>query len=231
MKTSRRDFVKILGAGAVGIYSHDLVADLLAQSPPGAPAQSRFRGLADIALGEAKLLGTSYADIRFTMSTNLTGGSATFTTAAQGRAGGGGRGGAAAGGGGGGRGGGGGGRGGGGRGGGGRGGGRGGGGRGGGRGIPTPEDRQAGGFGVRVIHSGVWGFASSPIVTEDEIRRVTRVAVEVARASAIAKKFDVRLAPVPTYVEHWVTPMTKNPMSVSQTDKQAWAQGIVHVAS
>ena len=49
-------------------------------------------------------------------------------------------------------------------------------------------DRQAGGFGVRVIHSGVWGFASSPIVTEDEIRRITRVAVEVARASAIAKK-------------------------------------------
>ena len=61
-----------------------------------------------------------------------------------------------------------------------------GGGRGGG--IPTDAERQAGGFGVRVIHSGVWGFASSPIVTEDEIRRITRVAIEVARASAIAKK-------------------------------------------
>ena len=52
---------------------------------------------------------------------------------------------------------------------------------------PT-RDGSRGGFGVRVIHSGVWGFASSPIVTEDEIRRITRVAVEVARASAIAKK-------------------------------------------
>jgi TldD protein len=214
MTTSRRDFVKILGASAIGICSHDLVAELLAQSPPGQPAQSRFRGLADIALGEAKVLGTSYADIRFTMTTGLTGGMASFTTAAQGRGGGGGR---AAGGG----------RGaaGGGRGGGGR------GGRGGGRGIPTPEERQAGGFGVRVIHSGVWGFASSPIVTEDEIRRVTRVAVEVARASAIAKKTDVRLAAVPAYVEHWVTPMTKHPTSVSQTDKQNWAQAIVDKAS
>ena len=43
-----------------------------------------------------------------------------------------------------------------------------------------------------MIHSGVWGFASSPIVSEDEIRRVTANATEVAKASALAKKFDVR---------------------------------------
>ena len=52
------------------------------------------------------------------------------------------------------------------------------------------------GFGVRVIHSGVWGFASSPLVTPEEIKRVAGVATDVARASAIAKKRDVRLAPV-----------------------------------
>ncbi len=52
----------------------------------------------------------------------------------------------------------------------------------------------AAGFGVRVIHSGVWGFASSPLVTEDEIRRITRIAADVAKASAIAKKVDVKLA-------------------------------------
>ena len=40
------------------------------------------------------------------------------------------------------------------------------------------------GFGVRVIHSGVWGFASSPLVTPEEIKRVTGVATDVARASA-----------------------------------------------
>ncbi|MEJ7812229.1 MAG: TldD/PmbA family protein, partial [Gemmatimonadaceae bacterium] len=109
------------------------------------------------------------------------------------------------------------------------------GGRGGGRGgqlreIPTEANRQAAGFGVRVVHSGVWGFASSPIVTEDEIRRVSRVAVEVARASAIAKKTDLKLAPVPAYVENYVTPMAKHPTSVSQADKQAWAQAIVDKA-
>ena len=52
----------------------------------------------------------------------------------------------------------------------------------------APGPSGAAGFGVRVIHSGVWGFASSPIVTEDEIRRITRMATEVAKASAIAKQ-------------------------------------------
>jgi TldD protein len=47
------------------------------------------------------------------------------------------------------------------------------------------------GFGVRVIHSGGWGFASSPLVTPERIKRVAAVAVDVARASAIAKKRDV----------------------------------------
>ncbi|MEZ5319828.1 MAG: hypothetical protein R2752_20670 [Vicinamibacterales bacterium] len=61
--------------------------------------------------------------------------------------------------------------------------------------IPTDTDRQAAGFGVRVVHSGVWGFASSPIVTEDEIWRITRLATEVAKASAIAKRADLNLAP------------------------------------
>ena len=96
------------------------------------------------------------------------------------------------------------------------GGGRGGGGRG-GRG-----NRGAAGFGVRVIHSGVWGFASSPIVTESEIKRITGIAAEVAKASAVAKKVDVKLAPVPAYTEYWSTPIGKDPGSVSTEDKQAF---------
>ena len=150
---------------------------------------------------EAKRAGCTYADVRFTMSSGLPGGTAMFRVAAEGAAGG--RGGA----------------------GGGRGGGGGGGfgGRGGGgvaQSIPTDADRKAGGFGVRVIHSGVWGFASSPIVTEDEIRRVTLVATEVAKASAIAKKTDLKLAPVTPFVGNYKTPMLKDPQTVSATDKQ-----------
>ena len=214
MSSSRRDFIKKFGAGAaLTLYSRDLFGQILADSKKGAPLETKFKGLADIVLAEAKLAGCTYADVRFTMNSTLPGGAANFR--AGGPAGGGGGGGFP--------------------GGGGRGGGGGGGrgGRGGGRGvgIPTDADRQAGGFGVRVIHSGVWGFASSPIVTEDELRRVTRVATEVAKASAIAKKADLKLAPNQAYVDHYITPMKKHPSSVSQTDKNAWAQAIVDKAS
>src|SRR5689334_1279085 len=175
MSPTRRDFLKTAGATGIVIAGSDLIADLLAQTPPGRVLDSKFKGLSDIALKEAKTLGCSYADIRFTRTTsngvNATGGNPVPGSEDFGGFGGGGRGG----------------RGGGGFGGGGRGGGGGGrGGRGGGGGAIG-----AAGFGVRVIHSGTWGFASSPIVTEDEIRRITRIAADIARASAIAKKTDV----------------------------------------
>ena len=214
--TSRRDFIKKVGQGAaatgsIALLSNDLVQDLLAQTPAGNVRASKFKGLSDIVLSEAKNAGCTYADVRFTMTLNPPGGTATFNVAGTGRGGGGG-----------------------GRGGGGGGGGGGRGGRGGGanafKGFPTDAEREAAGFGVRVVHSGVWGFASSPIVTEDEIRRITRLATEVAKASAIAKKQNLRLAPVPAYVENWISPMQKPPMSVSQTDKTAWAQSIVDKA-
>jgi TldD protein len=202
--TSRRNFIKGVGATAAmtALYSRDLIAEIIATSPSGGVLESKFKGLADIALAQGKLAGCSYTDIRFTMTASPPGGTATFNAEGGGR---GGRG------------------------------GRGGGGRGGGRGgrgnqireVPTDATREPGGFGVRVIHSGVWGFASSPIVTEDEIKRITGIAVEVAKASAIAKKANLQLAEVPTYVTNYVTPMQKSPFSVSQADKNAWAQAII----
>ena len=80
---------------------------------------------------------------------------------------------------------------------------------------------------MRVIHSGVWGFASSPIVTEDEIRRITRMATEVAKASAIAKRMDVKLAPVPAYTAYWTSSFTKDPRNIPQEEKQSYVQKVV----
>src|SRR5256885_8824979 len=68
MHPSRRDFLKYSGATGIVIASSDLVGELLAQSPKGNPLTSTFKGLADVALGEAKLAGCSYADVRFTRS-------------------------------------------------------------------------------------------------------------------------------------------------------------------
>jgi TldD protein len=195
MNPSRREFLKTTGAAGLAFASSDLVAELIAQSPKGNPRTSMFKGLSDIALGEAKNAGCTYADVRFTRSVssgvNASGGS-DRNADGGGFGGGRGRGGA----------------------------GRGGGARAGGR-------PGAAGFGVRVIHSGVWGFASSPIVTEDEIRRITRIAADIARASAIAKKADLKLSPVPAYVEYWSAPMRRDPTTVPQDEKQAFVQKVV----
>src|SRR5215212_12008577 len=65
---TRRDFLKYTGAAGLVIASNDMVAELIAQSPKGNPLTSTFKGLADVALGEAKRAGCSYADVRFTRS-------------------------------------------------------------------------------------------------------------------------------------------------------------------
>ena len=51
MPSSRRTFLKGMGAATLALYSTDLVANLLAQSPRGDVLQSKFKGLADIVLG------------------------------------------------------------------------------------------------------------------------------------------------------------------------------------
>jgi TldD protein len=197
MTPTRREFLKYTGATGIVLASTDLVADLLAQSPKGNPLTSRFKGLADLALAEARKAGCAYADIRFTSATSSNVNASGGSDRSAGDAGGfGGRGGGF-------------------------------GGRGGGRGRTRNGQRGAAGFGVRVIHSGVWGFASSPIVTEDEIRRIAGIAAEVAKASAVAKKADIKLAPVAAYTEYWATPMRIDPNSVPQDQKQAYVQKVV----
>ncbi len=77
------------------------------------------------------------------------------------------------------------------------------------------------GFGVRVIHSGVWGFASSPIVTPDEIKKIVQTATDIAKGSAIIKKSDVQLAPVPAYTEVWEAPCEIDPFTIPLDEKVA----------
>src|SRR5207247_1716254 len=55
--------------------------------------------------------------------------------------------------------------------------------------ISTREDRVEGihdssdfGFGVRVLVNGTWGFSSSSNLTEAQVEKVARAAVEIAKA-------------------------------------------------
>jgi TldD protein len=85
--------------------------------------------------------------------------------------------------------------------------------------VPSISDSRSSGFGVRVISKGQWGFAASPVVSSEEIARITREAVTVANANAVLQAQPVQLAPVKAYVDRWVSPFEKDPFAISVEEK------------
>src|SRR3954447_4043155 len=82
-------------------------------------------------------------------------------------------------------------------------------------------DEELQGFGVRVIADGAWGFAASAVLTGEEIDRVVGIAVNIARASALAQREPVRLGPPVVSRGSYRTPYQVDPFSVSLEDKIA----------
>ncbi|MEN6356034.1 MAG: TldD/PmbA family protein [Armatimonadota bacterium] len=78
------------------------------------------------------------------------------------------------------------------------------------------------GFNVRVLLDGAWGFASSPIVTDEAGGRIAEEAVRIARASARVKIKDVKLAPVEVHEGSFKTDWKINPFDVSLDEKIAY---------
>jgi TldD protein len=95
--------------------------------------------------------------------------------------------------------------------------------------VSTRERRVAGltdsdsfGFGVRVIANGSWGFAASSDLTNGEIDRVARLAVQQARENASARRTPLVLAPVERYPDAtWRSPIETDPFDVSVEEKVA----------
>jgi TldD protein len=85
--------------------------------------------------------------------------------------------------------------------------------------VPNVIEEASFGFGVRVIVNGAWGFAASPIVTQEEIARITGEAVIVAKANSALQPKPVQLAPVKAYRDRWVTPHDKDPFDVPTAEK------------
>jgi len=85
--------------------------------------------------------------------------------------------------------------------------------------VPAVSDGGSFGFGVRVIVDGAWGFAASPLVTKEEIARMTGEAVAVARANAAIRSKPLELAPVPVYRTRWQTPHERDPFAVPLEEK------------
>ena len=75
------------------------------------------------------------------------------------------------------------------------------------------------GFGVRVLFKGTWGFASSRIVTPAEVRRITRQAVDIARANSVYQRKRITMVPAPKVVATWKSAFEKDPFDVGIDDK------------
>ncbi len=80
--------------------------------------------------------------------------------------------------------------------------------------VQVVERSQSFGFGVRALLNGAWGFAASRNVAEDEVRRMARLAIEIARANAAYQKRPVRLAPASKVVATWKSSFAKDPFDV-----------------
>lgn len=93
--------------------------------------------------------------------------------------------------------------------------------------IPNVIEDSSFGFGVRVVANGAWGFASSPLVTPEEIARITGEAVAIARANAALQPRPVQLAPVKAYKERWVSPYERDPFEVPVAEKIELLHGVV----
>ncbi len=76
------------------------------------------------------------------------------------------------------------------------------------------RDSQSLGLGVRVIADGSWGFASTDALTRHDVDRVAALAVEIARASALAKKQPIHLVPEEKILDNWVAPCKMDPFSI-----------------
>ncbi len=92
--------------------------------------------------------------------------------------------------------------------------------------VPFVSDQSAFGFGVRVIANGQWGFAASPLVTAEEIARITREAVVVAKANSVLQAKPVELAPTKSYVDRWTSNFEKDPFVVPTNEKLELMQSV-----
>jgi TldD protein len=70
------------------------------------------------------------------------------------------------------------------------------------------------GFGIRVIKNGAWGFAASSLFTPEEMKRVADAAIEIAQASALTKKEEVRLTPTEIHHDSYKSDYRVDPFEV-----------------
>ena len=80
--------------------------------------------------------------------------------------------------------------------------------------VGTLAQSESIGIGIRVLANGAWGFASTDRLTREGVAACAAQAVFIAKASALAKRGDVKMVPEEAYVDSWQAPMRKDPFEI-----------------
>src|SRR5882762_3122720 len=70
------------------------------------------------------------------------------------------------------------------------------------------------GIGIRALANGAWGFASTDKLTREGVSACAAQAVSIAKASALAKRGDVKMVPENAYIDSWQAPLQKDPFEI-----------------
>src|ERR1700692_4989719 len=67
--------------------------------------------------------------------------------------------------------------------------------------VGTLAQSESIGIGIRVLANGAWGFASTDKLTREGVSACAAQAVSIAKASALAKRGDVKMVPENAYID------------------------------
>lgn len=92
--------------------------------------------------------------------------------------------------------------------------------------VATLVDAESAGIGIRVIVNdangrSAWGFSSTSELARPAVEAAAREAVAVARASTLAQRMTLELAPQPPIVDDWSSPIRRDPLEVGLDEKIA----------
>jgi TldD protein len=80
--------------------------------------------------------------------------------------------------------------------------------------VGTLAQSESIGIGIRVLANGAWGFASTDRLTRQGVSACAAQAVSIAKASALAKRGNVRMVPEDAYIDSWQAPLRKDPFEI-----------------
>jgi len=85
--------------------------------------------------------------------------------------------------------------------------------------ISVLEIREKVGFGIRCLADGGFGFAGSYDPTKNEVKRVEKLAVRIAKSSGATRKNPVELVDEKVATDSYSTPIKKDPFKVPIEEK------------